>query len=93
MVTPKPKEDRTLVVRLGPGDLAQDVLKHSRETNGQHSTAELELKLGIIGEPCFWGLRGIQSRSLEDSHFVFKAVTASSTVFGRGCVESEGLLC
>src|SRR5271157_2863347 len=51
MVRPKRKEDRTLVVRLGPGDLAHNVLTHSRETNGQRSTAELELKLGIIGEP------------------------------------------
>jgi hypothetical protein len=51
MVGPKRKEDRTLVVRLGPGDLAHNVLTHSRDTNGQRSTAELELKLGIIGEP------------------------------------------
>jgi hypothetical protein len=51
MVRPKRKEDRTLVVRLGPGELAHNVLTHSRETNGQRSTAELELKLGIIGEP------------------------------------------
>jgi|SRR5208283_4267550 len=51
MVGPKRKEDRTLVVRLGPGDLAHSVLTHSRDTNGQRSTAELELKLGIIGEP------------------------------------------
>ena len=48
MVRPKRKEDSTLVVRLGPGDLAHNVLTHSRETNGQRSTAELELKLGII---------------------------------------------
>lgn len=32
------------------GDLAQDALTHSRETNGKRSTAELELKLRIIGE-------------------------------------------
>jgi len=51
MVRPKRKEDRTLVVRLGPGDLAHNVLTHSRETNGQRSTAELELKLGIIVSP------------------------------------------
>lgn len=51
MVKPKRKEDRTLVVRLGPGDLAHNVLTHSRETNGQRSTAELELKLGIIVSP------------------------------------------
>jgi hypothetical protein len=51
MVRPKRKEDRTLVVRLGPGDLAHNVLTHSRETNGQRSTAELELKWGIVGEP------------------------------------------
>lgn len=31
------------------GDLAQDALKHSRESNGERSTAELELKLKIIG--------------------------------------------
>ncbi len=32
------------------GDLSRDALTHSRETNGQRSTAELQLKLGIIGE-------------------------------------------
>jgi integrase len=32
------------------GDLARDALTHSRETNGERSTAELELKLRIIGE-------------------------------------------
>jgi len=44
MVRPKRKEDRTLVVRLGPGDLSHNVLTHSRETNGQRSTAELEVR-------------------------------------------------
>jgi hypothetical protein len=32
------------------GDLAIDALTHSRETNGERSTAELQLKLRIIGE-------------------------------------------
>lgn len=32
------------------GDLTQDALTHSRETNGKRSTAELDLKLRIIGE-------------------------------------------